>query len=69
MSHVVFDTDKCKGCGYCVAKCPLGLLQKATGANALGYQYAEQHDSEGKCTACGICYRMCPDAAISVYRD
>jgi ferredoxin len=28
--YIVIDADKCNGCGKCVSKCPMGVLQLET---------------------------------------
>jgi Pyruvate/2-oxoacid:ferredoxin oxidoreductase delta subunit len=65
--EVRIDTDHCKGCGLCVAACPLHCLQVGTTLNRLGYHAAEFLPDRG-CSACGVCFYACPEpAAISVY--
>lgn len=67
---VTVQTDKCKGCGLCVAFCPKGLLVLAEGFNRSGYHPAQMREDAGQpeCTRCGFCSRMCPDTAITVRR-
>lgn len=63
--------DYCKGCGLCIAKCPVNAqgkkcLQwsKEVGVYATP---AVQPDPE-LCIACGTCALICPDSAIRVER-
>ncbi len=66
---VTFDQDLCKGCGLCVASCPVKIVEidKAT-INKKGYNPATVVDTE-KCIGCTNCATMCPDSVITVERD
>lgn len=67
--RVVFDTDRCKGCGLCVAFCPTKTLAIDESAiNAKGYSPAVAAYPE-KCIGCGTCAICCPDSIITVYRE
>jgi 2-oxoglutarate ferredoxin oxidoreductase subunit delta len=63
---LTFEYDKCKGCGICVAFCPVKILylDKAS-LNKNGYNIIKMTDSE-KCIGCAQCATMCPDSVISV---
>ena len=64
--HIV--TDRCKGCGLCVAVCPRSVLAiEASGLNAKGYQPAMAVQPE-RCIGCASCALICPDVVISVER-
>lgn len=66
--RVTFLTDTCKGCGLCVAACPVHILALSkTSVNALGYTPAYSFDPD-KCIACTNCALMCPDSVITVER-
>jgi len=64
-------TDLCKGCGLCLAKCPIN----AKGEKCLQWSKevgifqtpAVEPDPE-KCIACGTCALICPDSAIKIVR-
>lgn len=58
----------CKGCGLCVAACPVHIIELAEQTiNVKGYQPATVI-VPNKCTGCGNCALMCPDSAITVKR-
>ncbi|SDO64813.1 4Fe-4S dicluster domain-containing protein [Desulforhopalus singaporensis] len=62
------ETDRCKGCGLCVAVCPLELLtQDETTVNIKGY-FPAKIKYPKKCKGCGFCALMCPDSVITVWR-
>jgi len=64
---IAIDTERCKGCGLCVAVCPKGSIVICDKSNKKGYFPARQAKDE--CTGCALCALMCPDVAIEVYRD
>lgn len=47
-------SDKCIGCGICVAQCPFGALKMEGGQIVVG----------DTCTLCGACVQACPVEAI-----
>jgi 2-oxoglutarate ferredoxin oxidoreductase subunit delta len=59
------DSDRCKGCGLCVAVCPKNVLEISKQVNAKGYFPAYQARPED-CIACAMCCTMCPDVAITI---
>lgn len=64
--YVEIAEDLCKGCGLCVAACPVHVLAMAEHLNSYGYHPA-CYQGRG-CTGCGVCYYACPEpAAITVY--
>ena len=68
MAKLTFRTDRCKGCGLCVAACPKGLIVLAKDKiNQKGHHPAEITDQE-KCIGCAFCATMCPDCIIEVER-
>jgi 2-oxoglutarate ferredoxin oxidoreductase subunit delta len=59
--HII--KDLCKGCGFCVTYCPMGVLEVSEDFNVKGYHYAAIKDQES-CINCGLCQSICPDFAI-----
>ncbi len=64
---IFIDSERCKGCGLCVAVCPKQIMAISKKSNKNGYFPAETDNS--KCNGCAACALMCPDAVIEVCRD
>ena len=64
---IKIDTERCKGCGLCVAVCPKKGIAISKKSNKSGYFPAEAANSD--CTGCAVCAIVCADAAIEVYCD
>ena len=60
---VYINLNRCKGCGFCIAFCPPGVLEFSEQFNAQGYHPPRLTDAEG-CTGCDLCGLYCPDFAI-----
>ncbi len=65
---LVIDTERCKGCGVCIASCPCSVLGFSADVNGKGYRYAVMVDRDA-CTGCASCGIICPDSCIVVYRQ
>lgn len=65
---IMIDRELCKGCGYCVNACQLGLIVIEEKFNKKGVFPAHAVQDE-KCTGCCMCAEMCPEIAIEVYRE
>ena len=66
--EVIFNLDRCKGCGLCVSVCPKQILWlNEAVVNIKGYHPSGITD-QSKCIACGNCARICPDSVITVLR-
>jgi 2-oxoglutarate ferredoxin oxidoreductase subunit delta len=68
IAHIIIESERCKGCRYCIAVCPVQIIGIAKNTNQLGTSPVEViADKADLCTGCGTCALMCPDAAISVF--
>ena len=69
MNKVIFNVERCKGCGLCVSACPKKILALDVNAlNSKGYHPAQVTD-QAKCIACAMCATMCPDTVITVIKE
>jgi len=64
--HVQIDTERCKGCSFCINLCPKNSLFLSETLNLKGYFVAAFEGTD--CTGCGTCALMCPEVAIEVER-
>jgi 2-oxoglutarate ferredoxin oxidoreductase subunit delta len=60
---VLIDIELCKGCGFCIAFCPSGVLEFSNEFNSKGYHPPRAAKPES-CTGCDLCGVYCPDFAI-----
>ena len=60
--------ERCKGCGVCVAACPVSVLELAPKVNSRGYNFAVAARAEA-CIGCASCGMVCPDSCITVWRS
>ena len=63
---IEINREMCKGCSYCMAACPKGVISMEKSFNRMGYFPARSEHSD-KCTGCALCARMCPEIAIEVW--
>lgn len=67
--RVIFEEDRCKGCGLCISFCARGVLEfDLTRLNAQGFHPVSAARPEA-CTGCTNCSVMCPDLVITVMRE
>ena len=64
---LTFHTERCKGCGLCVAVCPKKIVSMGHQVNSKGYAPAGVENEEA-CIGCSSCAVMCPDGAIEIYQ-
>jgi len=62
---VVIDPQICKGCGYCMEACTLGVFEPSDAFNTSGYKPFAAVNA-GSCVGCLRCLYACPDFAITV---
>ena len=68
MAKVIFNEERCKGCGLCESVCPKNIIVLAKEKiNAKGYHPAEVVEQD-KCIGCASCATICPDTVITVER-
>lgn len=53
-------TEKCSGCGFCVAYCPEGCIDIERKKAKIDYDY---------CKGCLICVGVCPQKAITQEKE
>jgi 2-oxoglutarate ferredoxin oxidoreductase subunit delta len=63
---IVFDVERCKGCGVCMPTCPNQVIAFSKNVNSKGYNYAEAINDN--CIGCTSCAMVCPDGVITVYK-
>ena len=63
---VLIVKERCKGCGLCVAFCPMKILKLSDKVNSRSYHYPEviEEPPNKVCINCGMCMNICPDFAI-----
>lgn len=67
MAKVEINTEKCKGCEYCISACPKGVIGLADKLNSAGVKPAVVLKADA-CIGCALCAVMCPDVCIEVWK-
>ena len=65
---IQINKDACKGCGICIAMCPVKILEFSNDLNKIGVHYPIVLD-ETECTECENCMIYCPDFAMVVIKN
>ena len=69
MKSIIFDEEKCKGCGLCIIACPKKIIAlDKDKINKKGYHPAGVKDIDS-CTSCAQCAIICPHVVIRVEND
>ena len=69
MKRIIFDEEKCKGCGLCVTACPKKIIDiDKDKINKKGYNPAGVKEPD-LCISCAQCAIICPDIAIYIEND
>lgn len=58
-SMAIVDTEKCKGCGICIEKCPIEATEMVGDHSIVNVD---------RCIGCGICVHHCPEIARTLER-
>ncbi|MDR1732707.1 MAG: 4Fe-4S binding protein [Synergistaceae bacterium] len=70
MRLIRINAEGCKGCGICVAFCPVKVLEMSGELNARGVHFPVTVESRAdRCTKCKTCMIHCPDFAIVVTQE
>lgn len=65
---VFVNENACKGCGICIAMCPVKILTFSEDFNDMGVRYPRVLD-QTQCVNCKNCMIYCPDFAMVVTED
>ena len=65
---IKIDTERCKGCTFCIEFCPKKTIILSDKLNVKGYFTAQLQEND-QCTGCATCAIMCPEVAIEVYKS
>jgi NADH-quinone oxidoreductase chain I len=65
-NELVWNREKCTGCGTCAKTCPQGAIEIVTSTNIEENKYAvEKYEIDtGYCINCGLCVEACPYEAL-----
>ena len=66
-NKVIINTERCKGCGLCVAVCPKKCIAISGKSNKNGYFSAEIISED--CIGCAMCAIVCSETIIEVYKE
>ena len=65
-NELIWNQEKCTGCGTCAKTCPQGAIEIATSTDLTENKYAvEKYQIDtGYCIQCGLCVEACPYEAL-----
>ena len=65
-NELIWNQEKCTGCGTCAKTCPQGVIEIITSTNMTENKYVvEKYQVDtGYCIQCGLCVEACPYEAL-----
>ena len=65
-NELIWNREKCTGCGTCAKTCPQGAIEIITSTDLGENRYAveEYRIDTGYCIQCGLCVESCPYEAL-----
>ena len=65
-NELVWNREKCTGCGTCAKTCPQGAIEIVTSTNIEENKYVvDKYEIDtGYCIQCGLCVEACPYEAL-----
>jgi len=65
-NELIWNQEKCTGCGTCAKTCPQGAIEIVTTTNQADNKYeVEKYEIDtGYCIQCGLCIEACPYDAL-----
>jgi NADH-quinone oxidoreductase chain I len=70
-NELVWNKDKCTGCGTCAKACHIGAIHITTSTSLVNNRYEVQRYEvdTGSCIFCGLCVEACPFEALFMSYD
>jgi formate hydrogenlyase subunit 6/NADH:ubiquinone oxidoreductase subunit I len=70
-NELVWNKDKCTGCGTCAKACHIGAIHITTSTSLVNNRYEVQkyEVDTGYCISCGLCVEACPFEALFMSYD
>jgi len=70
-NELIWDENKCTGCGTCAKACHIGAIHISTSTNLVDNKYkVEKYEVDtGCCIFCGLCVEACPFEALFLSYD
>ena len=70
-NELIWDENKCTGCGTCAKACHIGAIHISTSTNLVDNKYeVEKYEVDtGYCIFCGLCVEACPFEALFLSYD